>query len=483
MRRSTGFLLALALIAGPLAGVAQAGPPGTWTRISNLNGANTEQAGAIRTSDGVLHVAWRTPNPTTPTNDDLMHTPVSAAGVKGANTVITANWTGLYDPDFALDLAGNLRIFFGGTKGSDTGLQNSGLNTATAPSSGSPWTLTDGHIVGNSQGAASADMGATTLFAGMPETATFFQAWGAWDHAGVASTPAPQNHLGVGWGCCAGGSELVADDSTDDLFVGWHSNATGHRGVYVREIIPAGGYVDDPVRMPGSATMYNGSLQSSPLSARTPMVNRPDKAGAFVAYPAGYPTTSKVLVWRIGAASSMVVRNTPGNGLDDVALASTSSGRLWVLWSDEVNSRDRIFARRSNLAGTTWGKTVSIAAPSGTTSIWRLNAIGGNNLVDVLAHLSKSGSTSTYHTQIKPGLTFTATPQRFRRTAEVKFTVKDAGVPVTGARVTAGGRSALTNASGVARIRVGPYSRARNVQAKATKTGYTPSTLTLRVTA
>ena len=48
----------LALLA--LAAPATAGPPGTWTKVTNFasQAANTDEVSLARTGDGTLHVLW-----------------------------------------------------------------------------------------------------------------------------------------------------------------------------------------------------------------------------------------------------------------------------------------------------------------------------------------------------------------------------------------------------------------------------------------
>ena len=61
-----------------------------------------------------------------------------------------------------------------------------------------------------------------------------------------------------------------------------------------------------------------------------------------------------------------------------------------------------------------------------------------------------STSASTYHRRVLPGLALAASPAKLRkgRTTTVRFTVRDAGDPVKGATVKAGGKSGTTDSKG-----------------------------------
>jgi hypothetical protein len=63
--------------------------------------------------------------------------------------------------------------------------------------------------------------------------------------------------------------------------------------------------------------------------------------------------------------------------------------------------------------------------------------------------------------------------------ATIRFTVLDAGDPVAGARVTAGGKSAVTNAGGRASIVVRAKPK-RTLGARATRAGYVGASVGVR---
>ena len=67
--------------------------------------------------------------------------------------------------------------------------------------------------------------------------------------------------------------------------------------------------------MPGSATVFNGSEESSQQLQRVPIVARAG-GGVYVAYPSGYPTTNQVRLWRIAdnKSSAVATRSSSATG-------------------------------------------------------------------------------------------------------------------------------------------------------------------------
>ena len=58
-------------------GTALAGPPGTWTRITDTDGVNIDEVGYTRTADNILHAFWQ--RKLAPLSQAIMHTPITAA--------------------------------------------------------------------------------------------------------------------------------------------------------------------------------------------------------------------------------------------------------------------------------------------------------------------------------------------------------------------------------------------------------------------
>jgi hypothetical protein len=201
----------------------------------------------------------------------------------------------------------------------------------------------------------------------------------------------------------------------------------------------------------------------------------------FVAYPGGYPSPTRALLWRIGRNRAFVA----GRGdIGDVGVAADPNGRLWIFWHARRNGKPRVFARRSNRSVSVFGATVSYGAPRGTTQAWDLFGDAQANKLDLVGHYTRPGSLAYWSSQIRPGLALRASRRSVRRSrrTRVTFKVTDAGDPVRNARVSAAGRVGFTNAAGRVELGLGPFAgTTRGTIARARKSGYAGAGRTLGV--
>ena len=109
----------------------------------------------------------------------------------------------------------------------------------------------------------------------------------------------------------------------------------------------------------------------------------------------------------------------------------------------------------------------------GTSALWDVFGEGSLGTLDVFAHVTARGGLATWHRQVLAGLTLRCTPKKTGATCRVT----DAGAPVAGAKVRAGGRTATTAGSGVASLSL-PKGRHA---VTATKAGYSPASARVRV--
>jgi hypothetical protein len=207
----------------------------------------------------------------------------------------------------------------------------------------------------------------------------------------------------------------------------------------------------------------------------------------YVAYAGGYPNQNKVLLWRVGAASSTTIARS-SSGVTSVGLATTPTGRVWVLWATRsALDNPIVHARRSNTAGTRWGSTVTIKPPKGASASWNLEGDGQSARLDLLGSftIGTTSGAATWYTQLLPGLTLRAAPSRLskgtRHALRVEFTVSDAGQPVAGARVSVGSLHGLTNSSGQVTLALGPFQHRGHVTARATDSAYSGAQITLKI--
>jgi hypothetical protein len=253
--------------------------------------------------------------------------------------------------------------------------------------------------------------------------------------------------------------EAAVDEANGQAFVAYHSNVTDAGGIFVRQIAPSLGA---PQLAPNVLT---GKSFLQP-DHRTPLVAR-QGGGVYLAYCDGYPRCIHVRLWRVGGRAIAVAT---GRDIEDVNLARGPQGRLWVMWQDS----GRLRAARTNGAGTKAGAIVNVPSPPGTSSLWDVFGEGSLGPLDLLAHVTaQGGGLATWHRQVLPGLSLKCSGKRSGATCRVT----DAGAPVSGAKVRAGGKSATTAGSGGASLSL----RSGGYAVTATKAGYSPASARVRV--
>ncbi|GEM_PF-1595039 len=465
---------------------AGAGSPGSWSDVTGATGTNLTQVGLVRGPGDVLHVAWVRESVLDPGKDDLVVTALTAAGARGAVIPVQSGWAVLNDPAL-LWTGAELQVFFGGIRSAYTGDPVEGLRWATSPS-GSVWALQPGAIetvIGHYAYGSPVNAVRTPAGGGLPFF-TWYGTPGVFVHRSTSSAaPDYDFHALIGGTCCGYYSNLGYDPVGDDLWLAWASNATGKEGVWVAPVsqatgAPAGG----ATLLPSSTTSYGGSPAFSMMLSKVPMTGRPAGfAGVFVAYPTGYPTMTRVRLWKLmsGAVGSLLVAGGSA-AKGEVAVAADPVGRVWVVWSQRDGSRARVFARRSNATVTKLGAPVSVRTPVGTSTVYHLAAAAQAGRLNVLAHLAGSKPEATWHTQIKAGLTVSVKPAKIKvgKKAIVKVTVRDAGTALKGVLVRIGAKKKLTDSSGVAKLTLAARSTPGKVKVKVSKAGYTSKTVSLR---
>jgi hypothetical protein len=456
-------LIAAAPIALALAPAAHAAG---WKQVTASDGANTDQVSLLRTADGTLHVAWRHGSPNA---DSLMHTAIGVDGKIGATSAVVSGWADVQNPAI-VGVPGGIRMFWGSIRSTESTETNDAMSTAFSPDGGTTWALQEGNVVRENAQAHASPAAAVVLPDGTP-LQTWYGTLGVWVHAGL--TPATPNFdLQAPLGSY-GNLPGIAAGADGRPVVAWYSNANGHLGVYAQDVAADGSPVGGAVNMPGTSDMQIGQTGRTPIAARA-------GGGLFVAYATGYPALNRIRVWRVGAPTSTVVGKAVGGA--SATVATDANGRVWVVWEDDHGADPHVYARRSNKQGSAWGATVGMGRPRGTISSYDVDAspIGGSAL-DVFGSFALGSGTplATYTRRVLPGLTLVSkgTPRRGRDT-KVKFTVLDAGDPIAGATVRAGGDSGRTSGKGKVTLTVHAGKR---VTAHASASGYTAAVRMLKV--
>ena len=433
--------MAVAAMLVSIGGAATAGTTTSWSRVTDLGARNIDQVGLARTNDGVLHAVW---SRRVGTVETVRHATIARNGGVGAPTDAVAGVRGLSDPDIVLMPDGSLRLFYGVVIPSPGGIRMS-----SAGPSGTGWTGGGKFSNDNTGG----DPGGTSDKGGTP-----IVGWSSGINSYYTVGNNADVHLGPSPSCCFYDLETAVDDANGQAFVAYHSNVTDTGGLYVRQIRPSLGA---PQRAPGLGTARNFLAPDH----RMPLVAR-QGGGVYFAYCTGYPRCLQVRLWRVGGGAIIVAR---GTDIEDVNLSRGAGGRLWVMWQDS----GRLRASRTNAAATKAGAVVNVPSPPGTSSMWDVFGEGSLGPLDLLAHVSARGGLATWHRQVLPGLTLKCSARRGGATCKVT----DAGGPVAGAKVRAGGKTATSAGNGNATLTL-PRGR---YAVTATKAGYSRASARVRV--
>jgi hypothetical protein len=449
-----GRLLAVGVAAAATlfaAGVAFAGP-GTsdgWARITDSALRSSDQLGYARTPDGSLHVAWVRAEQG---SEALLVRSLDLSGEPGGLRPMLSGWRSVSSPALLAAGDGLLALWAGQP---DAGSE-AAVWSASSGAAGETWSaaapaaaLGGPMAVGYQIGAAEAP-GATPVF-------TWSLTFRLFSHAGL--DPAVESRV---WqtSCCAYRPGLGVDGRTGEVVLAWYSDAIGEHGLWSQSILPAAG---ERKHLPSSAnderTAAVAPEQKLGISGR---IGAP---GVYVAYGAGQPTWTSLLVWE--HMSGRATRVWEGV-VRDPSVTPGPEGRLWLSWSSSGN---RVYVVRSNRSATRWGAVVRIAPPAATQRIWKLKGEGSRGPLDLLASVSTPGSLAFWHRRVLPGLTIACAGGKV-----VRCLVTDAGDPVRGARVRIGGRTLVTNRQG----RVERDLSRGSYIVRATRTGYTGATVRVR---
>jgi hypothetical protein len=446
--RGAVAVTAVALTLGAGADVADAGPPGRWTRVTGVGQpvASTLEVGVARTPDGVLHVLWTREARTA---GSVLHSTVSADARRvGAPRPVAAYQGGVNDSVALLAVPGGLRAFFAGLQAGSP--VDRVMATATfARRAWSPAVPASNTASGRTPYAAAG------VAAGVGLDGTPVSAWGS-----------PGSGFHVGLDPAAPDGSLPGRTATDP---GVGVDSVGGRVVVAWNLLDEGGVAAISVSSPGARKTIPGS-RAAQLQHRVGVTGRIGASGVYVAYIAGdNQFTGRPAVWRFGAGRGRPVSRT--TGARDICVAPAPGGRLWVFWHRD----GRLFATRSDPAATRFGAVVSLDPPRGTRSLHDLAGEGSRGPLDLMVLLTRARTdTANWHQRVLPGLTLSVVAAR---PGLVTFRVLDAGVPVAGARVSvAGAGSRRTRAGGLVSLRLARGSH----RATAAKRGYTTGSVLVR---
>ncbi len=253
-------------------------------------------------------------------------------------------------------------------------------------------------------------------------------------------------------------------------------------GYFVTRILPTAGPLIKVPASKANPAHNNQPLEPVALAARV-------GGGVYVAFCVSNSSQPCVHVdlWKEGSSKPMTVPGSANVQGARVALTATPQGRLWVSWYD--GTKNVIQAVRTNTAGTSFGARTTIKPPAGVLSnnVFAVQNQGSSGRLDIIINAQIKVGTSypvdLFHTQILPGLSLHATPRVFSHTkaATVSFTVADAGQPVAGAKVSCPSKTGTTSTAGQAKLHFSKGTPVGFHVCTATKPGYNPAKVTLKV--
>ncbi|HJR44982.1 MAG TPA: hypothetical protein VJ927_05205 [Actinomycetota bacterium] len=415
-RRIAALVAVLTLGVASLAvAPATAGSVGTWTEVGK-NSANYGVPGLYRTADGILHMLW-VRDSANGIDDDAVHTSIEPDGTVGTTTVVEAE-KGLINAvvDLISDGGTGMRAFYGVSD-----IEGFGLFTRTADATGATWSaatdLTDG------SGGTSSTLGLN----GIPYTV--HDPGGQGVRVVVGATPGVQStdYAAQIPGCCAYNPNIATDQVSGNVWMTWYSSANDPQdsskcfcGVYAQQVdLATGNPIGTPTRMPGSATVFNGTEISSQPTGRIAMSARIG-GDIYVAFAGGYPNNNKVLLWRIGPdgpdTTSRVVENSGQlYGVGAIGLAADPDGGIWVFWSFQ----DVLFATESDPTVSFFSPKIRIASPPDAVldDPYTLSGDAQNRKLDLVGNYPFGNGTSYLHTQVTAPVLGTAGSDTLNGTA------------------------------------------------------------------
>src|SRR5712691_1001811 len=239
--------------------------------------------------------------------------------------------------------------------------------------------------------------------------------------------------------CCGYAESVAALPGTMVPLVAFWSNATAFPNQYV---------LTD-----GSTVTAGLGTNTEARDDRVPLLTVGQSV--WLEWSDGSAASASVSVMDLAGYASSVVLDRKGfvGGDPNMALAAEPDGKLWALWTKNGTVR-AARSRTNGLPPTTFGATVTVKVPAGTTA-YQLEALARAGSVDAFLNTGDS----LWRQKLLPGLTVHAT----RKVA----TVLDDGLPVKGAHVG----SKKTDAKGRASI----AKLNRHTLVHVTASGYTPT--------
>jgi hypothetical protein len=448
-------VLLVAAVALSAAGAGSAAPGSGFTPVAavSLNEFPTVQA--VRSSDGNLHLVWATGA-----------TGVATRTITGGGSIgpqIQAfNGFGVPVPGIVQLENGQLEILFGGTRPQNNysslfGVSSSAAGTswsapevdvAAAPGTNDEGTLWVAHVLAVRSGST------PVLVLSIGGSITVQEGLGQGSPYNASVLNSSDNF--------AGGVDVALDAGSQGVVASWVTGAQ-HTTVLMQQVWPS-----------------LGALQKMPGQFRNELVlaGRDSGPGVYGAYTAD---GTHVRLVRYGGGS-VPVGSLAGVAANIMGVATGPDGRVWVMWGSESGG---VAVTRSNKAVTRFEPIQHINPHAGSLyRLWGDGRLGPLDLfVDMVPATGQSPS-GTFYSRIIPELSAkTSVKAVTKKTGTVHHLtvhVSDAGDHVSGATVSAGGKSGKTTGAGVVTLTL-PASVSGVITVKVKAPGYRPLAIKVKV--
>jgi hypothetical protein len=417
-----------------------------WNTLNAETVGESHEPSAVRSSDGKLHLAWAVEN--SPNDWSIASAVLSPAGKVLTRGWVVQHWYLLQLTPKIVPYAGGWAVVFNGSQASsNSGPYSQNARYWATSADGNIWTLQVGSLSSSLAGAAG--IAATTEADGTLVTMQSTIGTLIYHVGSDPSTPSttPDGVITAQAGAAMDNPQLVraADGS---IWAGWYQEFGTNQGYWAQQILPS---VGTAVRAPNS---YNPAQINHP-NQQTAMVARPG-GGVYLAYceATAAAICSKVGLWRVGAATAMSVPRSLAAGR--VSLSVGPGGRLEVAaYNSQANTITVVWTNH---------KVSAFSGARKVTLVDKFSFVnddfidGTKGPVDVITNQTtgKAALPGIWHTQLLPALKLTVSATSFshKKAAKLTFKVTDVGDPVPGVKVTFDGKSARTNAKGVAVIKL-----------------------------
>lgn len=463
-RRSTivrrACVSAVLAVAAALAAatVSSASPTPTFQRVSTIGVGPIPSYGMIRVN-GLLHLIYQTTAPGSAVPNGLATRWISNAGVLEPQTQALAGWTA-GRPGLTWLPNGSLEAVFGAISPGPS--PTSSVWGISSSDGGATWSApADVKSGGPLESLAyGADVTAQPAGKSLVPVLTLPQAGGVVVQQGLGAG-SPTQLVTDGSDNAAGDVNSAVDAASGEVVVAWQSLA-GSGGTYMRGVAPTLGPAQQVPGEPRNQLVVAGRdlLSAAP--------------GVFAAYTTD---NTHVRLFRYGGGS-VAVGAAPGVTAAVVGVATANDGRLWVMWGSDGGG---LALTRSNKAVTKFEPIQHLDYQPST--LYRLAGDGRLGPLDLLVDEippATSGpvpAPGTFYARVLPVLSasVTVTAVKNKQGQVIAHTltvhVTDAGDPVAGATVSAGGSTAKTNTAGVATLTL-PGSKTGAVTLSATSVNY-----------